>query len=116
MDKTWFDGILINFHEGKPDEIVIRAFCDGGPSRRITVPLEAARSKYFWKVTHELALKEWASPQRMSEYGCPNCNNRRIEHHRLYNGHWFCGLCGAHYKVVDNQPILIARIEDSVVE
>jgi len=113
LDKTWFDGIMINFHEGKPDEIIIRAFCDGGPSRRITVPLEVAHSKDFWKITRELALKDWASPQRMAEYGCPNCNNRRIEHNRVYNGLHFCGLCGAHYNVVDNQPILVARTEDS---
>jgi len=110
MDKKWFDSILINFNEGKDDEIVMRAFCDGGPVRRITIPLDIVRSKDFWKTAHDMALEAWAEPQRMS-FACPGCATKRPEHHREYKGFRFCEMCGTHYKLVDGVPILIARLE-----
>jgi DNA-directed RNA polymerase subunit RPC12/RpoP len=112
LNKNWFDSILINFHEGEPGEIVIRAFCDGGPVRRLTVPLELAYTRNFWTEVHDLALKEWENSQMLDDHICPNCGSRRPEHHHKYMRYRFCALCGAHYKLVDNQPILVARIED----
>jgi uncharacterized protein YbaR (Trm112 family) len=108
-----FDSILINFQEGKDDEVILRAFCAGGAERRFSVPLEVMRAKDFISHAYQIFQTSGEKPNALSTFACPVCKNRKSQYHKIYRDKRYCGLCGAHYKLVDGEAVLIARTDQN---
>ena len=102
------DHIIFNLAAGQKNEVLMNVYLTGETTKHVYMPIEDLYDKDFFKKVYEKAKS--MDVQGSHKYTCEVCGAKRNTFLRKYGKRWFCGFCGTHYDIVDNNLVLVAKV------
>ena len=91
------------------ETITIKVGADGEPWRKVEMDFKDLKNKKFWKKLEKATKEAPINEFERANHRCVVCNSNKKSTFREYKKWFFCGFCGAHYKLVEGKMELIAR-------